>query len=120
MKHAVKVLLLAFCTMLPLASAPAADQTVYYYCYSSKPPYGAAVYFSEVFPASLSVYHVGISNAFDSFVAARIDPDAQSGASCMGPFDDHQEAENKLNDHIGERRRAGKDVVLTRWSYRGD
>ena len=78
------------------------------------------MYFSDVFAASAGVYHVGISNAFDGFVAARIDPEAQSGASCMGPYDDHQEAENQLNDHIAERRRAGKNVVLTDWSYHGD
>lgn len=118
-----------------LAAAPAVAQTaeaparlikaqygdvVYHYCYISKAPYGETVYFSETFGVSAGTYVVGIQNAFNSFVTGRFDSSVISGASCMGPYATPREAQDELNDHMGERRRAGKSVVMTWWRYSGD
>ncbi|MBC6981316.1 hypothetical protein [Caulobacter sp. 17J80-11] len=93
---------------------------VYHYCYVAKEPYGEVVYFSESFGVPADTYAVGIENAFNSFVTGRYDSDVISGAQCMGPYETQGEAAEQLNDHMGERRRAGKNVVMTWWRYRGD
>ena len=93
---------------------------VYHYCYVGKPPYSNVLYFSEAFGVARGTYDVGIENAFHSYVAARHDPDASAGGQCMGPYETMQDAQNALNDHIADRRRNGKDVVVTWWRYRGD
>ncbi|MDP2260802.1 MAG: hypothetical protein Q8J89_13915 [Caulobacter sp.] len=92
----------------------------YRYCYVGKPPYGETVYFSEAFRVDRGTYAVGIENAFNSFITGRYDSQVMSGAVCMGPYDSAGEAASALNDHLGERRRAGKAVVMTLWRYRGD
>jgi hypothetical protein len=121
MKHAVKVFLLTACALLPLGSARAEyGNVVYHYCYVGKPPYSEVIYFSEAFGVASGTYSVGIENAFHSYVAARHDPGASAGGQCMGPYETLSDAENALNDHIADRRRDGKDVVMTWWHYNGD
>ena len=93
---------------------------VYHYCFVGKPPYSEVVYFSEAFGVARGTYGVGIQNSFHSFIAARHDPSASAGGQCMGPYETRNDAETALNDHIAERRRDGKEVVLTWWRYRGD
>lgn len=117
----MKSLLVIASMTLFLSSAQAGyGETIYYYCYVGKPPYGNVVYFSQSFGAKYDTHDVGIENAFHSYVAARHDPDASAFGQCMGPYESRSDAENELNDHIAERRRAGKQVVMTWWSYRGD
>ena len=94
-------------------------EVVYHYCYIAKRPYGDTVYFSEAFGVPQGTYAVGIQNDFNSFVTGRFDADVISGAQCMGPYPTMQEARNELNDHLGDRRRAGKTVVTTWWTWRG-
>lgn len=94
--------------------------TVYHYCYIAKAPYGDTVYFSETFGVPQGTYSVGIQNAFNSVVTGRFDSSVISGASCMGPYQTASEAADELNNHMGDRRRAGKSVVMTWWRYSGD
>jgi hypothetical protein len=90
------------------------------YCQLAIQPYGKTVYFSEVFVVEDGTYGRGIENAFNSFVTARHDPDAISGAICLGPYESRSDAENALNDGIGRVRRMGNRVVFTQWRYHGD
>lgn len=96
------------------------DTADYRYCYVAKQPYGETVYFSEAFRTDRGTYAVGIENAFNSYITGRYDSEVISGAVCMGPYDSMGEAASALNDHMGERRRAGKNVGMTLWRYHGD
>ena len=117
----MKMLWFSACAMLLMGNVQASyGDVVYHYCYVGKPPYGETVYFSEAFGVASGTYEVGIRNAFHSFVAGRVDPDASAGGQCMGPYETMGDAENALNDHMAETRRDGHDVVTTWWSYRGD
>lgn len=92
----------------------------YRYCYSA-PDGEPYVYLSAVFASDTSVYHVGISNSFNAFVAGRYSGRAISGAMCMGLYGSRQEANDKLsNDAADWRRRTGREPVFTNWVYRGD
>lgn len=93
---------------------------VYHYCYVNAPPYGQTVYFSDSFGVKSDTYEVGIQNAFNAFVTGRFDSNVISGAQCMGPYATMREAADELNEHMGERRRDGKQVVMTWWRYSGD
>tara|TARA_R110002124_G_scaffold165121_2_gene332504 strand:- start:36304 stop:36711 length:408 start_codon:yes stop_codon:yes gene_type:complete len=102
------------------ASGAAQERTAapdFYYCTLATRPYGDTVYVSRVFGVSPDTYSVGIQNAFASYVSAHFDPDAMAGANCLGPNRDRDEMVNRRMDHIAERRRAGKQVVVTRWAY---
>lgn len=101
-------------------SAGAQESPRFHYCMLAKHPYGEPVFYSAVFRAADDVMVQGIESAFDSYVAARLDPDAMSGALCFGPFETYQEAADRENDAISNSRRNGKGVVVTRWAYRGD
>lgn len=102
----------------PATPTTAASQNVdYRYCLLSTPPYGDTVYFSAVFAVEGGTYAVGIQNRFNAFVAARHDPRTFSGSICLGPYSTRGEAEEARNTEIGSRRRSGKDVVVTRWTY---
>jgi len=98
----------------PVAGGPLVD------CHTHVFTADMPVYFSEAFGVASGTYEVGIRNAFHSFVAGRVDPDASAGGQCMGPYETMGDAENALNDHMAETRRDGHDVVTTWWSYRGD
>lgn len=114
------VAVLAFTLALltsPIPGRAADEPSMWVYCLSM---HGDAVYFSGIFSVSMHTYGVGIENSFNSYVAARHDPGASSGALCMTGFDSYQEAADDMNDDIAVRRRSGKQVVVTRWSYRGD
>lgn len=96
-------------------------QLGWFQCSLPKSPYGDPVFYSSVFPADRGMGRdVGYENAFSSYVAARYDPNAISGAVCFGPYDDYQEAANTQNDQIAGNRRDGKRVVITKWVYRGE
>lgn len=88
------------------------------YCQLATRPYGDPVYFSEAFPVAEGTDAVGLQNSFNSFVTARYDPHALTGAICFGPYETATQAADALNDQIGDQRRAGKSVVLTRWRSR--
>lgn len=111
----------AACLAVAAPPTPSAKAQIpgWRYC-SSAPSGGGSVYFSQVFASDSSVYHVGVSNSFNNFLAARYDRNAGSGALCAGLYDSYQEAADKLNDDAAQYRRAGRDVVFTRWSYSGD
>ena len=100
--------------------AAAQETSRFHYCMLAKHPYGEPVFYSAVFRAADDVMVQGIESAFDSYVAARLDPDAMSGALCFGPFDKYQDAADSENDAMAGSRRSGKTVVVTHWSYRGD
>lgn len=89
----------------------------YHYCYASE---DHTYYFSDVFTLETGVWDQGAENSFHSFVTGRLSDGALDYWQCMGPYETATEAEDKLNDHIGERRHDGDDVVLTRWRYHGD
>lgn len=122
----VCAVLMAVAAGVPAGAEPAqlirvqSDSADYRYCYVGKSPYGDPVYFSEAFRVDRGTYAVGIQNDFNSYVTGRYDSNVISGAVCMGPYDSMGEAASALNDHLGERRRAGKSVVTTYWRYRGD
>lgn len=102
------------------ASAPSmADYGAfaYHYCYASE---GETYYFSEIFTLETGKWDQGAENSFHSFVTGRLADGPLDHWQCMGPYETATEAEDKMNDHIGERRRDGDDVVLTRWRYHGD
>ena len=98
-----KMLWFSACAMLLMSNVQASyGDVVYHYCYVGKPPYGKVMYFSEAFGVPSGTYEVGITNAFHSFVAARLDPEASAGGSCMGPYETMSDAENALNDDIAD------------------
>ncbi|MNS09082.1 hypothetical protein D3C72_405530 [compost metagenome] len=101
--------------------APKASAQLPGWRYCSSAPAGKPVaYFSRVFASDTSVYHVGVANSFNGHVAARHDPEIVSGAICAGLFDTAQQAEDDLNEQASRWRRNGRDVIFTRWIYRGD
>lgn len=116
----MKKLLLVACAALLFGSANADEPRHYRWCMIAKAPYGDTVFFSEVFSVRAGTYAVGIQNSFSSYVTARHDEEVMSGARCMGPYTDRTQAEGELNDEIGDRKRHGKQVVLTLWRYRGN
>lgn len=93
-----------------------AQEPDYRYCYSVSASDSSVVYFSQSFAVEGGTYAVGLENSFNSFVSARFDPRAISGASCMGPYDSGSEASDERNDHIASVRREGKSAVLTHWA----
>ena len=104
----------------PSHSGAAQDSPRFHYCMLAKHPYGEPVFYSAVFRAADGTTLESMEVSFDSYVAARLDPDAMSGALCFGPFETYQEAADRENDAIGNSRRNGKGVVVTRWAYRED
>lgn len=89
----------------------------YHYCYASE---NHAYYFSDVFTLETGTWAQGAENSFHSFVTGRLSDGTLDYWQCMGPYETETEAEDKLNDHIGERRHDGDEIVVTHWRYHGD
>jgi hypothetical protein len=89
----------------------------YHYCYANE---GDIYYFSDVFTLETGAWAKGAENSFHSFVTGRLSDGSLDYWQCMGPYETATEAEDKLNDHIGERRYEGDEVVVTHWRYHGD
>lgn len=102
------------------AAAPAQGSTAWFYCSLAKSPYGDPTFYSAIFRADRGIYGRALENSFNSYVSARHDPDAISGAICFGPYDDYQEAADRENDSIANDRRRDIRTVVTRWEYRGN
>lgn len=101
----------------PAVPAAVSQNVDYRYCLLSTPPYGETVYFSSVFAVEGGTYAVGIQNRFNAFVAARHDPRTFSGSICLGPYSTRGEADEARDNEIGQRRRDGKTVIVTRWRF---
>lgn len=121
MQGTLRLLVLALSLATVHTSAAMAQSAmVYRHCVLSKSPYGNPSFYSSVFRVPADTITNGIENDFASYVAARHDPDAMSGAICFGPFETFQEADNNRNEIMARDRRNGKAIVSTRWAYRGD
>lgn len=103
-----------------MSDATAQSAMVYRHCVLSKSPYGNPSFYSAVFRVRTDTITNGIENDFASYVAARHDPDAISGAICFGPFETYQEADNSRNEIMARDRRNGKNIVSTLWAHRGN
>lgn len=119
MRNLLSGMALAVAALLSLVLPAQAEYGAYsyHYCYANEDD---TYYFSEVFTLKLGTWDQGAENSFHSFVSGRLAEGTLDTWQCMGPYETAQNAEDEMNDHIGERRYDDDRVVLTRWRYHGD
>lgn len=115
-----KFLVLAAAAISCLAASSASAEYgkyTYHYCYADE---GDTYFFSEIFTLRIGTWDKGAENSFHSFISGRFAEGTLDSWQCMGPYQTATEADDKMNDHIGDRRYNNYRVVLTDWRYSGD